>query len=266
MIDDEALPAPKRTFTFIWGAELMMAKLWKHENKAAFDATVAALVLDMVGEDPTKTGGPMRIEKMPDPAAVYQYGLDELPGLEQELPDAYVRLPDLHSLWGQGTVEVLAVPGPLPQRPLLQVGRARQRHLAGVRGGLEPLGGRQRPRQLRVERDQGRLRSQAGGAHLALHRLRVPHVDGHDGHGQPARGDRRGPDDDRRGLPAGHRRGAAGHRDHGHRGEQGGLALRLRARRTPSAACCGPTTRPRPPAPHPRRSRRRWPTPWPSRC
>ncbi len=111
MIDTKALPAPKRTFTFIWGAELMMAKLWKHDNKAAFDATVAALVLDMVGEDPTKTGGPMRIEKMPDPAAVYQYGLDTLPGLEQELPDAYVRLPDLHSLWGQGTVKFWPYPG-----------------------------------------------------------------------------------------------------------------------------------------------------------
>ena len=111
MIDTEALPTPKRTFTLIWGAELMMAKLWKHENKAAFDATVAALVLDMVGEDPTKTGGPMRIEKMPDPASVYQYGLDELPGLEPEPVDAYVRLPDLHSLWGQGTVRFWPYPG-----------------------------------------------------------------------------------------------------------------------------------------------------------
>ncbi|MEE4276156.1 MAG: M28 family peptidase [Thermoleophilia bacterium] len=111
MIDDEALPAPKRTFTFIWGAELMMAKLWKHDNKAAFDATVAALVLDMVGEDPSKTGGPMRIEKMPDPASVYQYGLDELPGLEPEPVDAYVRLPDLHSLWGMGTVRFWPYPG-----------------------------------------------------------------------------------------------------------------------------------------------------------
>ena len=111
MIDTEALPAPKRTFTLIWGAELMMAKLWKHDNKAAFDATVAALVLDMVGEDPDKTGGPMRIEKMPDPGSVYQYGLDDLPGLEPEPVDAYVRLPDLHSLWGMGTVRFWPYPG-----------------------------------------------------------------------------------------------------------------------------------------------------------
>jgi len=111
MIDTQALPAPKRTFTLIWGAELMMAKLWKHDNKAAFDGTVAALVLDMVGEDPAQTGGPMRIEKMPDPASVYQYGLDELIGLEPVPVDAYVRLPDLHSLWGMGTVRFWPYPG-----------------------------------------------------------------------------------------------------------------------------------------------------------
>ena len=111
LIRSKALPAPKRTFTFIWGAEITMGSLWKGQNAEAFDGTVAALVMDMVGEDPAKTGGPMRIEKMPDPSAVYQYGLDTLPGQLPEPVDAFVRQPDKHSLWGAGEVDPWPYPG-----------------------------------------------------------------------------------------------------------------------------------------------------------
>ena len=111
LIRTHQLPAPKRTFTFIWGYEMTMGELWKGQNPEAFDKTQAALVIDMVGEDPAKTGGPLRIEKMPDPAAVYHYGLDTLPGLLPEPVDAYVRLPDKHSLWGAGEVDPWPYPG-----------------------------------------------------------------------------------------------------------------------------------------------------------
>jgi len=54
----------------------------------------------MVGEDPEKTGGTMRIEKTPDPSAIYNYTLDVLPGEEPYSDeDNFVRLPDSHTLW-----------------------------------------------------------------------------------------------------------------------------------------------------------------------
>ena len=80
LIDSGRLQRPQRTITFIWGAETTMGSLWKGQNAEAFARTVAVLDLDMVGEDPVKTGGIMRIEKMPDPSARYEYGLDTLPG------------------------------------------------------------------------------------------------------------------------------------------------------------------------------------------
>ena len=111
LIGSGRLPVAKRTFTFIWGAEMTMGRLWKGQNPEEFDKTVAALVLDMVGEDPAKTGGPMRIEKMPDPSAVYQYGLDTLPGILPEPVDAFVREPDMHTLWGAGDLDFWPYPG-----------------------------------------------------------------------------------------------------------------------------------------------------------
>ena len=70
---------------------------------------VAVLNLDMTGEDPDKTGGVMRIEKTPDPSAIYNYTLDTLPwedgkGYDDTFKDTsgeFVRLPDSHTLWGR---------------------------------------------------------------------------------------------------------------------------------------------------------------------
>jgi len=103
MIDSGLLKRPERTITFIWGDEMTCSELWLNAHPNEKSKVVGTIDLDMVGEDPAKTGGPMRIEKTPDPSAFYNYTLDLLPG--QETPsdvDAFVRLPDSHTLWGAG--------------------------------------------------------------------------------------------------------------------------------------------------------------------
>ena len=111
LIDTGVLPAPKRTLTFIWGNETIMGSLWKGQNPAAFASTQIFIDLDMVGEDPAKTGGPMRIEKMPDPSAQYKYQLDKLPADPVPTPTQFLRQPDSHTLWGAGSVEFWPYPG-----------------------------------------------------------------------------------------------------------------------------------------------------------
>ena len=64
-----------------------MGSLWKGQNPEAFASTPSFIDLDMVGEDPAKTGGTMRIEKMPDPSARYKYRLDTLPGTTRRRAD-----------------------------------------------------------------------------------------------------------------------------------------------------------------------------------
>ena len=112
LIEEGQLPRPDRTMTFIWGAEYTGSYLWQDAHSDQMPNVVAALVLDMVGEDPEKTGGIMRIEKTPDPSAVYNYGLDLLPGQEEPpMTDAFVRQPDKHTLWGAGGLEYQPYPG-----------------------------------------------------------------------------------------------------------------------------------------------------------
>jgi hypothetical protein len=111
LIDTGALPAPKRTLTFLFGAENTMGTLWKAQNLAAFNSTQIAIDLDMVGEDPAKTGGPMRIEKMPDPSARYKYQLDRLPDDPVPTPTQFLRQPDSHTLWGAGSIAFWPYPG-----------------------------------------------------------------------------------------------------------------------------------------------------------
>ncbi len=111
LIDTRRLQRPQRTITFIWGAETTMGRLWKGQNFDAFEHTVAALDLDMVGENPAKTGGIMRIEKMPDPSARYHYGIDTLPGESPPPSDTFVRQPDKHTLWGAGELDFWPYPG-----------------------------------------------------------------------------------------------------------------------------------------------------------
>jgi hypothetical protein len=103
MVDEGVLERPERTITFFWGDEMTCSKLWMDAHPDEKANVVCAIDLDMVGEDPEKTGGPMRIEKTPDPSAFYQYTLDVLPGQEPYTSDEFfVRQPDSHTLWGAG--------------------------------------------------------------------------------------------------------------------------------------------------------------------
>jgi hypothetical protein len=112
LIQEGKLPRPERTMTFLWGLEMSQVSLWAAAHPDQMLNVKAGLILDMVGEDPAKCGGIMRIEKTPDPSAVYTYGLDLLPGEEPPpMTDAYVRQPDKHTLWGAGELEFWPYPG-----------------------------------------------------------------------------------------------------------------------------------------------------------
>lgn len=112
MIDDGTLERPERTVTFMWGDEMQMATCYMNSHAAEKDKIVAVLDLDMTGENPEKTGGVMRIEKTPDPSAVYNYTLDTLPWEDgrkyddtfKDTSGEFVRLPDSHTLWGAGSI------------------------------------------------------------------------------------------------------------------------------------------------------------------
>ncbi|MEG2420894.1 MAG: M28 family peptidase, partial [Oscillospiraceae bacterium] len=109
MIDKGEIARPDRTITFLWGDEMAFSTLYLNAHPEEAKKIVCSIDLDMVGEDTAKTGGPMRIEKAPDPAAYYNYTLDTLPG-EDPYYDAnfadpegnFTRLPDSHTLWGAG--------------------------------------------------------------------------------------------------------------------------------------------------------------------
>lgn len=113
MVDSGAIARPERTITFLWGDEMNLAILWLNSHPDEKAKVISALDMDMVGEDPDKTGGVMRIEKTPDPSAKYNYTLDTLPWETGSYydetfadPDGqFVRLPDSHTLWGAGSYE-----------------------------------------------------------------------------------------------------------------------------------------------------------------
>ena len=113
MVDSGAIARPQRTITFLWGDEMNLATLWLNSHPDEKAKVISALDMDMVGEDPDKTGGVMRIEKTPDPSAKYNYTLDTLPWETDSYydetfadPDGqFIRLPDSHTLWGAGSYE-----------------------------------------------------------------------------------------------------------------------------------------------------------------
>lgn len=81
------LERPARTLTFLWVDEYQGTGFWMGRHSKALDNVQAAFVLDMVGGDPQKTGGIFRVERMPDPSAIW------------------FRYPDQHSGWGTGSWE-----------------------------------------------------------------------------------------------------------------------------------------------------------------
>ena len=113
MVDSGAIARPQRTIIFLWGDEMNLATLWLNSHPDEKAKVISALDMDMVGEDPDKTGGVMRIEKTPDPSAKYNYTLDTLPWETDSYydetfadPDGqFIRLPDSHTLWGAGSYE-----------------------------------------------------------------------------------------------------------------------------------------------------------------
>ncbi len=128
MIDEGQIARPKCTITFMWGDEMNMGSFWMDGHEEETAGLIGVLDMDMVGEDPEKTGGVMRIEKTPDPSAIYNYNLDEVPWNEPDswIPSLsnppydgdyrdpwgqFVRLPDSHTLWGVGDTDGLFADG-----------------------------------------------------------------------------------------------------------------------------------------------------------
>jgi hypothetical protein len=92
---DGALPAPRRTVTFLWLDEIRGSEQWIKQDASRVSRVVAMMSLDMTGQDTAKTGGTFLIEKMPDPSAIYE------------------RPSDPHSEWGAGQVDRAWVRGHL---------------------------------------------------------------------------------------------------------------------------------------------------------
>ncbi len=84
-IEEGRIEPPARTLTFLWVDEYEGTGFWMNRHPDALEKVKAAFVLDMVGGNPEKTGGIFRVERMPDPGAVW------------------FRYPDQHSGWGAGS-------------------------------------------------------------------------------------------------------------------------------------------------------------------
>jgi aminopeptidase YwaD len=69
-IRDGTLPRPRRSVTFVFGAELECSREWL---KSAEDQVDLALVLDMTGEDQAKSGSIALVERTPDPGAIWSH-------------------------------------------------------------------------------------------------------------------------------------------------------------------------------------------------
>ena len=118
MVDDGILPRPERTITFLWGDEMSFSSLYLQAHEDLIPKMICSIDLDMTGEDPAKTGGSMRIEKLPDPSAYYTYLLDVIPEDGDYLkpdgtdPDGnFARTPDSHTLWGAGSPSAVDIGG-----------------------------------------------------------------------------------------------------------------------------------------------------------
>ena len=111
LIDDGQLARPRRTLTFMWGAEITMAGLYKATHPVEYNKIVAGMSNDMVGADQATTGAVYVIDKMPDPSARYKYQTDVLAGTTPPAPTQFLRGPDTHTLWGQPSLTFYPYPG-----------------------------------------------------------------------------------------------------------------------------------------------------------
>ena len=78
------LPWPSRTLVFLWGDEFRQSEAWLEATQRAPVAAISAI---LTGDSPAATGGPLLLERQPDPGALVT------------LP------PDEHTAWGAGEVE-----------------------------------------------------------------------------------------------------------------------------------------------------------------
>ena len=90
-----ALAAPGRTLTFIWGDENRASHQWLTVHPDEAKGVQYMFSMDMTGEDVSKTGGSFLIEKQPDPSAVW------------------ARPSDPHTAWGASEVKAAELKGSL---------------------------------------------------------------------------------------------------------------------------------------------------------
>jgi hypothetical protein len=69
--------APARSISMIWGDEIASTYRYIADDPERAEGILWGVSLDMVGEETEKTGGAFRIEKMPDPSAIWTRGEDE---------------------------------------------------------------------------------------------------------------------------------------------------------------------------------------------
>lgn len=109
-IDTGVIARPDCTITFLWGDEYEFSYLWQDAHEAEMKNVICVMNLDRVGEDPEKTGSPMRIEKVPDPSSYYNYAMDTMDGTDvgpatTSTGGGFVRQSDSHTLWGRSSEE-----------------------------------------------------------------------------------------------------------------------------------------------------------------
>jgi len=105
------LAKPGRTLTFLWLEEIRGSRQWVTDHPAEAKLVRYMFSLDMTGENPSKTGGPFLIEKMPDPTAVWS------------------RPSDPHTEWGGGQYKAELLKGTLLNDLFLAIC---QRHARGT--------------------------------------------------------------------------------------------------------------------------------------
>jgi len=68
---------PGRSISMVWGDEIVSTRRYVQDDSVRASGILWGMSLDMVGEDPEKTGATFLIEKMPDPSTIWTRGEDE---------------------------------------------------------------------------------------------------------------------------------------------------------------------------------------------
>jgi hypothetical protein len=68
---------PSRSISMVWGDEIISTRRYVQDDSVRASGILWGVSLDMVGQDPEKTGATFLIEKMPDPSTIWTRGEDE---------------------------------------------------------------------------------------------------------------------------------------------------------------------------------------------